>query len=140
VSRNAPVAAELPPARPRNYKRATRPQFLTRDMLDGRTNAAKAFDAIVRAIEADLGGADQLSAIERALVEGFAGATVSLQNINTRLALGEAIDLSDQAQAISAMVRVASRLGEARRARAVNGVVAPSHAPTRADLLEQEAT
>jgi hypothetical protein len=96
VARNAPVAAELPPARPRNYKRATRPQFLTRDMLDGRTNAAKAFDAIVRAIVADLGGADQISAIERALVEGFAGAAVSLQNINTRLALGEAIISSNR--------------------------------------------
>jgi hypothetical protein len=103
-----------------------------------RTNAAKEFAALVHAIETDLGGADQLSAIERALVEGFAGAAISLMNINARLALGEAIDLADQAQAISAMVRVAARLGEARRTRAVNGPVTPNAAsPTRSDLIEE---
>jgi hypothetical protein len=60
---------------------------------------------------ATLGGADQLSAIERALIEGFAGATITLQGINYKIALGQVIEVTDLAQAISAMVRVASRLG-----------------------------
>ena len=70
-------------------------------------------------IEADLGGRDRLSTIERALVEAFAGAAITLQNLNTRLALGQEIDLSQHAQACSAMVRVASRLGLQRRAKDV---------------------
>jgi hypothetical protein len=83
--------------------------------LDGRTNAAKLFDRLITDIEADLGGSDQLSTIERQLVEAFAGAAVTLQHLNTQLALGEKIDLSQHAQAVSAMVRVASRLGLQRR-------------------------
>jgi hypothetical protein len=94
-------------------------QLPTRADLDGRTNTAKAFDALVSAIEADLGGADQLSAIERSLVEAYAGATITVQGINYKIALGEVIEVADLAQAISAMVRVASRLGEQRRARDV---------------------
>jgi hypothetical protein len=61
------------------------------------------------------GARDQLTTIERALVEGFAGAALTLNNLHTRLALGEAIDLSQHAQAVSAMVRIASRLGVQRR-------------------------
>jgi hypothetical protein len=97
--------------------RATKPQLLTRDQLDGRTNAAKVFDRLVADIEGDLGGREQLTTIERALVEGFAGAALSLYHLNTQLALGQNIDLSQHAQAVSAMVRVASRLGVSRRAR-----------------------
>ena len=64
---------------------------------NGRTSAAKAFD--VADIESDLGGSDRLSAIERALLEGFAGcrAAVTLQHLNTQLALGQPIDLSQHA-------------------------------------------
>src|SRR5262245_57320877 len=98
------------PARRRSHK-ATQPQLLTRRELDGRTSAAKAFDCLVADIESDLGGSDRLSAIERAVVEGFAGAAVTLQHLNTQLALGQPIDLSQPAQPVSAMVRVASRLG-----------------------------
>ena len=60
--------------------------------LDGRTSAAKAFDRLVADI--DLGGSDRLSAIERSLVEGLAGAAVTWQHLNTQLALGQPIDLS----------------------------------------------
>jgi hypothetical protein len=56
-------------------------------------------------IESGLGGSDRLSAIERALVEGFAGAAVTLQHSNTQLAVGRLIDLSQHAHAVSAMVR-----------------------------------
>src|SRR5262245_8967133 len=74
------------PARRRSHK-AIQPQLLTCREPDGRTSAAKAFDRLVADIESDLGGSDRLSAIERALVEGFAGAAVTLQHLNTQLAL-----------------------------------------------------
>jgi hypothetical protein len=54
----------------------SRPQLLTRRALDGRTNAARHFDRLVVDIERDLGGRDQLSTIERSLVEAFCGARV----------------------------------------------------------------
>jgi hypothetical protein len=129
-----PPAACLPEAlsKPtrRRSKKPTRPQLLTRDQLDGRTNAAKAFDQLVADIEADLGGHDRLSAIELQLIEGFAGAAVTLQHLNTQLALGQPIDLSQHAQCVSAMVRVASRLGLQRRAKDVG--------PSLGDLLRAD--
>lgn len=115
----APDAPGMPPTKKRN-KRAIRPQLLNRTQLDGRTNAARHFDRLVADIHADLGGQDQLSAIELALVEAFAGAAVTMDNLNTRILLGEQIDLAQHAQAVSAMVRVASRLGLRRRARDVS--------------------
>jgi hypothetical protein len=103
ISRDASATASEPQPRMSRGRYAQRPggkstktrarkaklQLPTRDDLDGRTNTAKAFDALVTTIEADLGGADQLSAIERSLIEGFAGATITLQGINYRIALGE---------------------------------------------------
>jgi hypothetical protein len=121
------LSSEKPRRRPH---RASRPQLLTRDALDQRTNAFKLFDRLVVDIEQDLGGRDQLSTIERALVEAFAGAAVTLHNLNTRLALGESIDLGQHAQAVSAMVRVASRLGLQRRAKDIG--------PTLGDILRED--
>lgn len=107
------------PAKPRRNKKATMPQLLTRSQLDGRSNAAKLFDHLVAQIETDLGGHGELSAIEISLVEAFAGARVTLDNLNTRLLRGEQIDSSIHSQAASTLVRIASKLGLQRRARDV---------------------
>ncbi len=101
---------KMPPAR-RRSKRATRPQLLTRASLDSRTNAAKAFDRLAAAIEADLGGREQCSAIQLALIEAFCGSAVTLDALNAKLALGLPVDVSQHSQCVGAMVRVASRLG-----------------------------
>ena len=122
------VSPEKASARRRH--RATKPQLLTRDHLDKRTNACKFFDRLACDIWADLGGRDQLTAIELALVEAFCGAAVTLENLNTRLLLGEEIDLGQHAQAVSAMVRVASRLGLERRAKDIG--------PSLANYLKQQ--
>jgi hypothetical protein len=94
-------------------------RLLTRAALDGRTRSRKLFDAIVAGIENDLGGRAELSTVELALVEAFAGATIHVHDLNARLLLGDKIDLSEHAAAISSLVRVASRLGTRRRARDV---------------------
>jgi hypothetical protein len=115
-----------------------RKRLLNRESLDGRTIVAKVFDQLVGAIHADLGGRDRLSAIQLSLVEAFAGATVTLDHINTRLLTGAEIDsatVAMHAQSISAMVRVASRLGVERVARDVG----PSLGDVlRADTVRQQ--
>jgi hypothetical protein len=83
-------------------------------MLDGRSNAAKEFDRIVDGIASDLGGKNNLTTVQSALVEAFAGACVHVNGLNMKLLIGEAIDLADHAMAISALVRVATRLGTGR--------------------------
>jgi hypothetical protein len=90
-------------------------RLLTRSSLDGRTVAAKQFDAIAQGIAADLRseltGRARLSTVQRHLIEAFAGCAIVLQAINARILLGESVDISDQSQAASTLVRLASRLG-----------------------------
>ena len=97
----------------------TRPQLLSRQSLDARTNAAKAFDRLASAIEADLGGRDQCSTIQLALIEAFCGSAITLDALNAKLALGLPVDVSQHSQCVGAMVRVASRLGLHRVAKPV---------------------
>lgn len=48
---------DAPAKKPRRRHVAVRPKLLLRDEMDGRTNAAKVFDALVDGIvESDLGG------------------------------------------------------------------------------------
>jgi len=131
MENSSALTAEKPNGSPRVLRkhRKVRPQLLLRDTIDKRTNAFKMFDRLVGEIEVDLGGREQLSTIERALVEAFVGAAVTLHSLNTKLALGQPIDLSQHAQAVSAMVRVASRLGLERRAKPV---------PTLSDYLRDQ--
>jgi hypothetical protein len=112
------------------------PRVLRKGHLDGRTSAAKLFDQLTGAIEADLGGADQLSAIERNLVQAFAGAAVTLHHLNARLMAGHEINLAQHAQAVTAMVRVASRLGLQRRQKNVGGLTLGDL--LRADIEERQ--
>jgi hypothetical protein len=113
--------------------------LIGRDQLDGRTSAVKVFDALVAAIEADLGGHDALSAIEIELIEAFAGASVLVRNFNASIVLDRAIDIGDFGYIIGAMTRVSARLGEQRRLRVVNGAARQHHAsPMRADLADAE--
>jgi hypothetical protein len=100
---------------PRRPHRATRPQLMTRVQLDGRTGAAKVFDRLAGEIVSDLGSRDAISAIEASLVEAFCGSFVVVNSLNTRFLLGQSIDVSEHSAAVSAMVRIASRLGLQRR-------------------------
>lgn len=129
--------AELPK---RARTRQGKVRLLQRDRLDQRTAAFKEFERLEAAILNDLGGRDALSEIELCLVEGFCGASVMLKNINARMTLGHAIEVTDLAQTISSMVRVASRLGEQRRARDVTARPSSSHSPLRGDLIEAGRT
>jgi hypothetical protein len=111
--------------------RAAKPQLLTPDALDGRTNAAKTFDRIRAGIRADLGGDNMLTTVEVALIDAFAGATIQMHDLNTRLLLGQQIDSADHSAAINAMAKLAARIG-GRRARNVT--------PHLHDYLEARAT
>ena len=107
------------PTKPTRKHRAVKPQLLTRAVLDQRSNAAKLFDQLVVDIQNDLGGRHELSAIELTLVEAYAGAAITLENLNTRMLLGQDIDFGQHAQACTAMVRISSRLGLQRRSKPV---------------------
>jgi hypothetical protein len=109
------MSADAPTIASGNGQGKTR--LLTRNALDGRTKARKAFDSIAKGIAVDLGGEDRLSTVQRHLVEAFAGAAVHVHDLNARLLLGESIDPIAHSQAISVMVRIASRIGTQRVAR-----------------------
>jgi hypothetical protein len=141
LDRPVDTAASPIPAKPkrRQYvKTRTRPQLLLRSELDGRTNAAKYFDRLVSAIETGLAGPDQLSSIKKVLVEAYAGAAVTLQHLNSQLALGQPIDVSEHSSCVGALVRVASRLGVHRRQKTVPSLDEYLAALPKDDVPEQQ--
>ena len=107
-------------------------RLLSRDQLDGRTRAARQFDAIFAGIASDLGGRECLTTVQFELAQAFAGAAVSVQDLNARLLVGEPIDLSEQAIAISSLVQLVNHIGIGRRSRDVT--------PDLRDYLENKAT
>jgi hypothetical protein len=102
----------------RKHRASRKLHFLTKESLDGRTRARKIFDAIARGVASDL-QTDQLSTIQKHLIEAFAGAAVRVHDINARLLKGEEPDILAHSQAISSLVRVASRLPVGRTPRDV---------------------
>ena len=101
-------------------------RLLTRSSLDGRTRARKRWDAIVGGIASDLGGEDQLSTVQRFLIEAFASVAIQLDHLNVRVLRGESVDLLALASVVSSMTRVASRIGIDRVPRNVTPTLTPS--------------
>jgi hypothetical protein len=128
MSEEDPMPVKKKRGRPNGHHKA---RMLTRSELDGRTTVAKQFDAIALGIAQDLGGEDQLSTIQKHLVEAFAGAAVVLNDINTRAMSGvEAIDLLAYSTAVSTLVRVASKIGLRR--------VPKDRTPSLSEILREE--
>jgi hypothetical protein len=119
ITLDAPPLDTVVPKKPRRpvgqgrprKSRSIKTRLLTREQLDGRTKARRHFDMIARGIISDLGGADQLSTVQRALTEAFSGIAVHVHNLNARLLAGEKINIDYHCTAVSTMCRTASRIG-----------------------------
>ena len=71
-----------------------RQRWFSREELDGRTRAAKMFEHVEASVIEDLGGEDNISAVQRHLISAFAGMAVCLEDLNVRIMLGEQVDLN----------------------------------------------
>jgi hypothetical protein len=87
--------------------------------IDGRSAIARRFKDIAHGILADQGGADQCSECRLQLVRRFAAAAVLAEQMESRLANGEQIDIQEHALLCSTLTRLAQRIGIERRARDV---------------------
>jgi hypothetical protein len=94
----------------------------TRANLDGRTPGARYYDATIDALTADLGGEEAISAIERRLIENFAGLAVLSEALFVKVMLGKQVDYIEACHLSSTLVRIGARLGLRRRPRMVDDV------------------
>jgi hypothetical protein len=115
------------PTRPNGHRKQ---QWLSREELDGRTRAAKMFMSVETSVIEDLGGEDNISAVQRHLVSAFAGMAVTLEDLNVRVMLGHPIDLNAYATCASTLIRTANKLGVRRVPKDVT--------PSLADILQGE--
>jgi hypothetical protein len=90
-------------------------RLLTLADLDGRTRAAQQVHATINAIEADLGGAEQLAAGERQIVRRAALAGAMCEDLGARWLLGEPIDPAVFATLSNAERRLLETVGLKRR-------------------------
>jgi len=95
-------------------------KFLTLADLDARSRAAAFAKNLVAEFEADLGGADNLTAALRQLTQRGAVLSAIAQDFETRFLLGEAIELPDYLAAVNNLRRVLQTIGLERKARDVS--------------------
>jgi hypothetical protein len=127
VAKRSPLAPRLPAARSRITNGA---ELLAG--VDGRSATARRYRDIAGAIIADQGGLDRLSETRVQLIRRFAAASVIAEQMEARLANGEAVDVAEHSLLSSTLVRVAHRIGIDRRSRTV--------VPNLRDYLEGRAT
>lgn len=87
--------------------------------LDGRSSQARRFRDVCRQLAADQGGLESLSETRLQLIRRFSALCVHAEALESRLANGERIDISEHSQISSTLVRIASRLGVDRRAKEI---------------------
>jgi hypothetical protein len=92
--------------------------------VDRHLFVAQRYRTITEALLSDQGGAEQITEARMQLVRRFAAAAVLAEQIESRLANGEQIDIPEHALLCSTLVRIARQIGVNRVARAVNA--APS--------------
>jgi hypothetical protein len=89
-----------------------------RDLLpdiDGRSAYARRFKDVMAALVSDQGGADRLTEARFQLMRRFAAAAVIAEVMESRLARGVQINITEHAQLSSTLVRIAQRIGINRR-------------------------
>jgi hypothetical protein len=86
-------------------------KLITREQLDGRTRAAHFYDLTRDDVIRDLGGEDQLNAVQRVLLDAFVGASLVVNDMSTRSMLGESIDVEKLSNAMSTLLRLSRALG-----------------------------
>jgi hypothetical protein len=85
--------------------------------IDGRSAIARRYRDIASAILIDQGGADICSESRKQLIRRFAAAAVIAEQMESKLANGEQIDISEHALLCSTLVRVARQIGVNRIAK-----------------------
>src|SRR5262249_6415251 len=108
IPRDAPqVQADSP--------RAKRIRLKSTTDLDGRTIAAREARTLALAIAADLGGADNLTAIQSTLIDRFVSLTAWAVSQDVAAARGEAFDVTQYATVASTLKRIGETLGLKRQ-------------------------
>jgi hypothetical protein len=79
--------------------------------VDGRTFIARRYRDIANAILIDQGGADRCSESRTQLIRRFAAAAVLAEQLESRLANGEQVDINEHATLSSTLVRLAAKIG-----------------------------
>lgn len=93
------------------------PQWM--QSLDGRTAIAQEMRRRFDEVAADLGGADQLSYLERSLVSRYLWAEFWIQQQELAIAVGQEVDIGRYTQAVNSATGLANKLGLKRVAKDV---------------------
>ena len=97
--------------------------------VDGRSMTARRYRDITSQIIADQGGEGRLSEARLQLIRRFAAAAVIAEQMEAKLALGAEIDIVQNSQLASTLVRIAARIGINRILRDVS--------PALSDILSE---
>jgi hypothetical protein len=115
------------------------PRLKTLDQLDGRTAAAKRAALLIGALEADAGGADQLSTGQREIIKRAALASTLCEHLECTWLDGGSVDVSDYAVLSNLERRLLVTVGLTREPRDVTPDRPLTESDLRIDRLLREA-
>ena len=101
-------------AKRRRQHKAVKIRPFTREQLDQRSAAFKMFENLVASVIQDVGGEKEVTAVQRELIEAFAGVAIRVNDLNTRGLAGQPVNLSELSLAASTLTRLASQIGVRR--------------------------
>jgi hypothetical protein len=104
---------------PRARSRITNGKDILAGVADHRVAAARRYQDLVALAVADQGGLEGMSEARLQLIRRFAALSVQAEAMETRLANGETLDISEYACLTSTLVRVIQRLGINRNSKLV---------------------
>ena len=104
------LSAPRPAEKARNRSRISNGQEILPG-VDQRLAIARRYRDLVAQIAIDQGGADRCSEIRMQLIRRFASGAVLAEELEARLARGEAVDIAEHALLSSTLVRLAQRIG-----------------------------
>ena len=107
--------------------------------VDGRSAVARRYHDICAAIAFDQGGVENMTEARLQLVRRFAAAAVLAEQMEAKLANGEAIDIGEHAHLSSTLCRLAQRIGINRRARDITPTLTEYLAQRESEHDDEEA-
>jgi hypothetical protein len=81
------------------------------NVRDGRSQVVRRYRDIMNAIVVDQGGEDACSESRKQLIRRFAAAAVLAEQLESKVANGEQIDVTEHALLVSSLVRIARQIG-----------------------------
>ena len=107
--------------------------------VNGNSPITRRYKDIASALLSDAGGLDFCSESKQQLIRRFAAASVLAEQLESRVANGEQINITEHTALVSSLVRLANKIGIARHSKTINTPTVESYLSSKRYAAEDDA-